>query len=509
MHSTKFDKANGKSQAIKEFVLEGYQIALAAFNHFNLLTQIVRNQIKNIQIMKTRNLFLSMLLLVSFSSITNAQEDNRLKLSGELLTDERLLLNDKNDWAWNENRLTIKLDKKITDNSKFYSEVWLRNIGLPGITKSNDLYNKGIVDPYNLEVREAYVQLFGFLTKNLDVTIGRQRIVWGTADKLNPTDNLNPLDLEDILDFGRRRGSDAINMNYYINNDFSLQGVFIPFFQPANMPVGIFANALNPQMELPQGVVLKSFSDTILMPRYNLGESSTAGLKFKGFAKGVDFSASYVWGYDGLPLSTKNTFIPVDATGGININSQLSFARTHIIGADLATSIAGIGFWAEAAAFIPEKDMIMTNDLSAFYPMSPEPVTQDSLILDKTKPYIKFVVGGDYNFSDGSYLNLQYMHGFVHERGAENLNDYFFLRFEKKFFNEKLKVAPIGGGFIVTDWNNLKDNYALVYMPEIAYKPTINSEITLSTVIFGGKGDNLFANLKDYNMLMFKMKYSF
>ena len=274
LHSTKFDKANGKSQAIKEFVLEGYQIALAAFNHFNLLTQIVRNQIKNIQIMKTRNLFLSMLLLVSFSSITNAQEDNRLKLSGELLTDERLLLNDKNDWAWNENRLTIKLDKKITDNSKFYSEVWLRNIGLPGITKSNDLYNKGIVDPYNLEVREAYVQLFGFLTKNLDVTIGRQRIVWGTADKLNPTDNLNPLDLEDILDFGRRRGSDAINMNYYINNDFSLQGVFIPFFQPANMPVGIFANALNPQMELPQGVVLKSFSDTILMPRYNLGESS-------------------------------------------------------------------------------------------------------------------------------------------------------------------------------------------------------------------------------------------
>ena len=45
-HPTKFDKANGKSQAIKEFVLEGHQIALAAFNSFNLLTKIVRNQIK-------------------------------------------------------------------------------------------------------------------------------------------------------------------------------------------------------------------------------------------------------------------------------------------------------------------------------------------------------------------------------------------------------------------------------------------------------------------------------
>lgn len=459
--------------------------------------------------MKTRNLFFSMLMLVTASSITNAQDNNSLKLSGELSTDERLLLNNKKDWAWNENRLTLKLDKKITDNSKFYSEVWLRNIGLPGITKSSDLYNKGIVDPYNLEIREAYVQLNGFLTKNLDLSIGRQRIVWGTADKLNPTDNLNPYDLEDILDFGRHRGSDAINLNYYFNYDFSLQGVFVPFFQPANMPIGIFANALNPTMEMPSGMVLKSFSDTLMMPKYNLGESSTAGLRFKGFAKGVDFSLSYVWGYDGLPFSTRNTFIPVDITGGTSIHSQLSFARTHIIGADLATSIAGVGFWAEAAAFIPDNDVIMTNDLSAFYPQSPVPVTQDSLVLDKTKPYIKFVIGGDYNFSDGSYLNVQYLHGFIHERGNENLNDYFFLRYEKTILNNKLKIAPIGGGFIVTNWDNIKDNYALVYMPEIAYKATDNAEITISTVIFDGKGDNLFANLKDYNMLMFKLKYSF
>jgi len=459
--------------------------------------------------MKRIKLFQLLVLLILTSGIANAQEANSLKLSGELLTDQRFLLKSPNDWAWNENRLTLNLDKRVTGNSKFYSEIWLRNIGLPDINSSSDLYNKGIIDPYNLEVREAYVQLNGFLTKSLDLSIGRQRIVWGTADKLNPTDNLNPLDLEDILDFGRRRGSDAINLNYYINNDFSLQGVFIPFFQPANMPVGIFANILNPAMEMPNGMILKNVSDTLMMPKYDIGESSSAGLKFKGFARGVNFSLSYVWGYDGLPFATKNTFIPVDTLGGININSQLSYARTHIIGADLVTSIAGIGVWAEAAAFIPGKDVIMTNDLSAFYPMSPVPVTQDSLVLDKTKPYIKFVVGGDYFFSDGSYLNVQYLHGFFHERARENLNDYFFLRYEKTFLNNKLKITPIGGGFIVTGWNNIKDNYALAYMPEIVYKATINSEITLATVIFDGKGDNLFAQLKDYNMLMLKLKYSF
>lgn len=464
------------------------------------------------------NIFSITIILLVVSSIVKSQDsivkvqnpdETKLKISGELLTDERFLFKNHNDWAWNENRLTLKLDKKITDNSKFYSEVWLRNIGLPNLTTSANLYNKGIIDPCNLEIREAYVQMFSFLTKNLDLKIGRQRIVWGTADKINPTDNLNPLDLEDILDFGRHRASDAINMNYYLNNDFSLQGVFIPFFQPANMPIGIFSNALNPVMELPQGMILKGYSDNLLMPRYNLGESTVAGGKFKGMIKGVDFSLSYVWGRDGLPLSIRNTFIPVDTLGGIKINSQLSFTRTHIIGADLATSIAGVGFWMEAAAFIPEKNVIMTNDLSALYPFSPVPITKDTTLLEKTKPYIKLVVGGDYNFKDGSYLNIQYLHGFIQEMDSKNLNDYFFLRYEKKFLNEKLKIAPIGGAFIVTDWNKIKDNYAIVYMPQFSYKATDDIEITLSAAIFEGKGGNLFANLKDYNMFMFKLKYNF
>ena len=458
--------------------------------------------------MKKSNLFTVILAIITSVSVIYAQDDN-LKISGSLLTDERFLLTDKNDWAWNENRLTLKLDKKITNSSKFYSEIWFRNIGLPNITSSADLYNKGIVDPVNFELREAYVQVFGFLSKNLDVTVGRQRIVWGTADKLNPTDNLNPYDLEDILDFGRHRGSDAINLNYYFNNNFSLQGVYIPIFQPANMPIGIYANALTPEMELPQGMVLNEFSDTILMPRYNLAQSSTAGLKFKGFVKGVDFSLSYVWGYDGLPFATRNTFIPVDAFGSININSQLTFSRTHILGVDMATSIGGFGLWAEAAAFIPDKNVIMTNDFSAFYPASPVPVTIDSLLLDSSEPYVRFVLGGDYNFSDGSYVNFQYMHGFINERGQGNLNDYFFARYEKKFFNEKLKIAPIGGGFIVTDWNNIKDNYTILFVPEIAYQATDNVEMSLSAAIIDGKGSGVFSNLNNFDMLMFKLKYSF
>jgi len=42
--------------------------------------------------MNTKNIFL-LLLLVAASSVTKAQEENSLKLSGELLTDQRFFLN--------------------------------------------------------------------------------------------------------------------------------------------------------------------------------------------------------------------------------------------------------------------------------------------------------------------------------------------------------------------------------------------------------------------------------
>lgn len=458
--------------------------------------------------MKRLSISLMMMFVLAGIAGTSRAQDHPLELSGSLLTDQRFLFQEDNPWAWNENRLTTELDKSITDRSAFHSEVWLRNIGLPGITSSSDLYNKGIMDPYNLEIREAYIQINGFLTKNLDVTIGRQRIAWGTADAINPTDNLNPYDLEDILDFGRHRGSDAISLQYYFNNNFSLQGVIVPFFQPANLSVGIFAGSLSSSMEMPPGMTLKQFSDTIQMPAYNLGESTTGGLRFKGFAGGIDFSVSYVRGRDGLPYNTRNIITPVDAMGGVAVNAQLSYERNHIIGADLATSIAGIGVWAEAAAFIPDKEIVMSNDISAFFPASPVPVVMDSTILED-KPYLKFVVGGDYFFSGGSYLNLQYIHGFIHERGSDALNDYIFLRYDKDFFNTKLKISPLSGAFIVADWKNIRENYALAYMPEIIYRATPNTEISISSVFFWGEGNNLFAGMVDLDMFVFKMKYMF
>ena len=434
-------------------------------------------------------------------------QENPLKIKGNLLTDQRFRLQEDNQWSWNENRLNLQLEKKIPGDAKFHSEIWLRNIGFPSLFSSTQLNNKDLTSSYNIDFREAYVELYGFLFEDLDIRIGRQRIAWGAADKLNPTDNLNAYDMEDIWDFGRHHGSDAIKMTYYIN-DYSLEGVYIPFFRPVTLPMGDWAAAFNPEMTLPMGMILKSFSDTLITPQHNLKESAVAGLKFGGLLLGYNFSLSYVYGRDGLPLANYNTFTPVDTLGGVNIKTSMFFPRMHIIGADLAGSIGSIGIWAEGAAFIPDEAITMSTDLSAFYPMSPVPVIQDTIILED-KPYFKFVIGTDYTFGDGSYLNFQYLHGFIHERGKDAINDYFMAGFEKKFFDEQLKLTPLAGGFIVADWEDIKNNYAFIYAPMVSYYPNDNAEINFGVRLLEGKGNNMFASVKDKDEFFFKLKYSF
>ena len=440
-------------------------------------------------------------LFIINPGLVKAQE-NKVRFGGNFLTDQRFLLQDEGLWVWNENRLDFHLEAKFKNKAKFYTDVWLRNIGLPNIASASELYNKDIVDPYNLSIREAYVEFYGLFTKNLDVKIGKQRIAWGTADKLNPTDNLNPYDLEDVMDFGRHNGSIGINLNYYFTNDFSLQAVYIPFFQPATMPIGVFAVAFTPTIELPPPLYVVSATDSLVMPVASLGKSGTIGTRFKAFLGGFDFSVSYIYGFDGLAVPFHNSFTPVNLEGGVDIHTTTGFYRQSIFGADFAGSIGSVGIWGEAAGFLPDDKVIMTNDFAG------QPLLElDSLIVDN-KLYLKFVLGMDYTFREGSYINFQYLHGFIHERGEGNQNDYFMFGYEKAFIENKLKIEPLTGGFIVSDWNDVSNNYAIVWVPSIRYRPIDNGEIQLGAYIYAGKGDNLFTNLTGYDMGFLKVRYS-
>lgn len=428
-------------------------------------------------------------------------------LRGELNSNQRMLLNDGNDWAWNENRLDLTLEKRF-EKVRFYGNVWLRHLGSPSLNSSAGLYSQDQINPLSLDIREAFAEVRGFLFENLDLKVGRQRIAWGTSDVLSPTDMINPYDLEDILDFGRKNGSDALNLTWYFYSSWSLQGVYLPWFRPANLPLGTFSNVFSTSIELSEGLTLKEYSDKLVMPRQNLREGASLGFRLKGFALNTDFSVSYIRGRETLPLVNGVVLSPAGMEGETNVESTLFFPRYQMLGADLASTLGNVGVWAEAAVFLPDEEVVMSTDMSQLYGQPGGSVTNDSLLLEKT-PYTRLVVGADYTFTNGVYLNAQLMRGFLHERGKGNLNDYLIIACERGILQEKLLLRPLAGGIVISDWDKPKDNYAVFYTPELIYKGIDNLEISLGAFLFEGKGGNIFAGFRDYNMLSARVILNF
>ncbi len=454
--------------------------------------------------MKKAVFFLTAVLIVHTMPLP-AQE-NPLLWRGSIETDQRLLLQDDREWAWNENRLDLSLEKRV---SPLYirGNVWLRHLGPSIVETYADLQDKGKVSPWDLDIRELYAEVHGFVSENIDLTIGRQRIAWGTADRFNPTDNLNPYDLEDILDFGRAMGSDALSMQWYFTRNSSLQMVYIPRFQPASMPRGAFAGVfdLSVPVNLPHAEMLVPINETtLILPKNNFKEGSNVGFRWRSFLLNTDFSFSYVYGRDPLPLATAVDIIIDPVTNDTEALAVMEYPRHHIAGGDFSGSIGRIGIWGEAALFIPESGF--HTDVTIHFA---ETVIQDKVVALQEDPYVKYVIGADYTFSGGTYMNLQFIKGFLHESGKGELNDYVVIQTERSFLQNRLNIQPLAGGFTVNDWNNISDDYAWFLTPEITWQGIDNLEITLGGYFFDGKGNNFFMGLKDKNMIRLHVKASF
>ncbi len=422
-----------------------------------------------------------------------------LDWSGYLSTDHRLLIQKDYKFSFEEYRLSLCPEQTIAENLKFHSEIWIRSFGFPYITNLSDLYSKEIITPFNLDIREAYIDILKFPLKNFDIRIGRQRIAWGTADKINPTDNLNPLDLEDIWDFGRRLSSNGIKIDGYLK-DFNLSYIFIPRFTPAVLPEGDWFNSKNSQINLPIGITPLNITNSIAMPDYTI-KNSLNGARLKKNLFGFDLSLSYANTRDGIPILTNTTIVPAGMSGEVNIYNTLSFPKMQILGFDFAGGIKDIGIWAECAIFFPES-LNYRIDMSQL-----GMGVIDSLILDK-KPYAKYVIGADYTFKNGIYINLQYAHGFFYERGEE-IEDYLLAGLEWKLLEERLKLMPINSGLEIKDFSDIKNNYAFVYMPELSYKPVEDCEISTGLRIIDGKEGTNFGMMKEKDEFFLKGKYSF
>jgi hypothetical protein len=224
-----------------------------------------------------------------------------------------------------------------------------------------------------VDVREAYVNTY---LGPIDLRLGKQIVVWGRADALNPTNNITPADfrIRSPLEDDIRLGNIGARGNVRLA-PLRLEGVWMPIYLPTELPT----------VGLPDVVVFGAPR----FPSARLGNGLVAGrlhLELPAF----ETSVSYLRGYAPLPglTMTNLVFDPV--------NPSVAVSRTaydhQVFGFDFSTAIGNLLTLRGEAAY--RKPFDYQNRPYA------------------ARPDLQYAVGADHNFGPVTVI-AQYLGRYV------------------------------------------------------------------------------------------------
>ena len=215
----------------------------------------------------------------------------------------------------------------------------------------------------NLILKKVYGE---FYLDETDVKIGKQRIVWGKTDGLNPTDNFNPEDMTRPFVDDNKIAIPAVRAKHYYQ-DWIFDVVWAPRFEAPK-----FARAGERWSVIPRGII-----DPII-PEAKI-ENSEFGIRVSHWTPAIDISYSYFRGYSKDPYFPSQ---PVERNG--EYVWHLKFYRINVLGGDFAKDFGSFVVRGEGAYFQPEASF------------------------KSKKPYYKVVLGCDSDLTDKLYGNIQY-----------------------------------------------------------------------------------------------------
>lgn len=423
----------------------------------------------------------------------------------------------------NENRLEFYFSYKPNKHIQIVGDIEPVFLGVSQVSTLNDLSSMHMLTPFHIESDAAYVALIDILP-GLDIKIGRQIVVWGTADKFNPTNNINPDDLEDRPLFTEPIANQMVVVDFNPWQDkLSFQGVYVPLFYPALLPPSASAALADPQtpvnfaeqsdkdkLEFLQGFISANqqfnprVTTRVETPPRNI-TNGQAAFKIASRVGPVDMSGSYYYGFSDIPIpyQTKSRQLaPLSepAVDGYWYQSDVTlvYPRMHVAGLDVAAQLPflnDMGIWAEGALIIPTQRYDFHVELPINLDVTPRdgianPIREFSGAIVKKQPFIKATVGADYTIGKHVYLQAQYLRGFIDDFGANNMGNYLMAGTDLVFFGRHL----IFRFFTVTDFpKNRSDRASLVLAPNIIMVPPWGfATLELGGFAFIGRHDTKF-----------------
>jgi hypothetical protein len=319
-----------------------------------------------------------------------------------------------------------------------------------------------------------------FYFGNIDVRIGKQNIVWGRTDALNPTDVLTPKDFTLLSakdEEERRIGTYSLKANYYRGN-YTLSTIWLPIFNPTTLPL-----SAPPGFQLTQN-------------KRSDGEWTDQGFAVKLDQTGgeMDWSLSYYYGRDLFPIG-----IPLSPT-----QTVLEHTRIQMVGADFARNFGRFGVRGEGA-----------------YVHTQNPDGSDPFIKN---PYVYYVLGVDHDVTEDLNVNLQ-----AYQRLIINFKDVF--QFQDPvvrntavlnvIFNQQMDRVQEGfsGRIKATAWNKTLEaellgvfevNRASFFLrPSVAYAFTDTWKGFTGVDIYNGRKQSIYGFLEQNTAFFAELRATF
>lgn len=180
---------------------------------------------------------------------------------------------------------------------------------------------------------------------DLDLTLGKQRVTWGSTDGINPVDVLNPRDLGFPSD-NRKIAVPMLYASYYASSDIRLEAALVPVFTPSTLP----SAAWRPEarLQLPPGaIVVQQLPAEENRPASELGNVQF-GVRATALLGAFDVSATYFHGFRTEPTATAR-LEPTDQPGRFALQPVLGYDRIDLVGLDFSGVVADFVLRGEAA----------------------------------------------------------------------------------------------------------------------------------------------------------------
>lgn len=417
--------------------------------------------------------YLSLLLVVCIvsSRLAAAQDDNATPnfLSGANLSGS------VRGSLWNISK------NSFGSNNPGIAELWLKasprigqdaTVVLDGWTRDPDVFQEGKTEGV---LREGY---WSFSKGNSDFRIGKQIIVWGRADQLNPTDNLSPRDntLFMVESDDQRLGAYALKTIYNLP-DLAVTGILLPYFLPNKQP-----------MVAGNGVV---FSESI-------PEGGQFSFKLEQSGHAVDWSLSYFQGFD------LNPDISIDSFQAGTLALSLQHHRIRVLGADAATVAGRYGLRAEAAYTWTEDET--GNDPFVKNPFFYGVAGADRTFFEYLNINLQYFIRQVFNYSDPRTISDPLTRSIALQQAVassqlDNFQQGASLRISNKWLNETMEAE------IAAVVNFTHRDYFL--RPRLSYSFDDHWKGILGATVFHGDDDTFFGLLKDRSAAFIEMRYNY